>query len=43
MRKKLIDEDGRSHVDFENASVDICLKILTLKGLLVVTEVEEID
>ncbi|MCG3255240.1 MAG: hypothetical protein KAU62_04065 [Candidatus Heimdallarchaeota archaeon] len=41
IRKKLIDEDGYSHVDFEHTSVDICLKILTLKGLVVVTEVEE--
>lgn len=43
IRKKLIDEDGNSHVDFEHTSVDICLKILVLKGLVIMTEVEEIE
>ena len=43
IRKKLIDEDGRSHVDFEHPNVDVCLKILTLKGLVDVIEVEEND
>jgi len=41
IRKKLMDEYGTSHVDFEYPSVDICLKILTLKGLVNITEVEE--
>ncbi len=38
IRKQLIGEDGRSHIDSKHTSVDICLKINVLKGFLVMVD-----
>jgi hypothetical protein len=38
IRKQLINEDGKSLVDNEHTSVDICLKILVLKDFVVMED-----
>lgn len=38
IQKELISEDGKSHIDYKHTSVDICLKILVLKDLVVMSD-----